>query len=365
MSNKNYYETLGVEKNASEDEIKKAYRKLALKYHPDKAPEEKKKEYEAKFKEISEAYQTLSNKDKRAQYDQYGQTFGGSPFGQQGFSQQDFSNFYDAFGGQRGFEDLGFDKIFEEIFGFGSRARRSTVKTGEDIDISLEISLEEASQGFNKEIEIRKLVVCDKCQGKGGESLKKCPHCGGSGYEQRRGNSLFGIFIQQVPCSECGGRGEIPEKICSKCHGEGRIKELTKIKIEVPPGIDHGQILKISGQGEAGPYGGPSGDLLVTILIKPHKYFKRQNDNLIYDLSINFAQAALGDKIEIPTLENHVELKIPSGTQSNDVIKLKNKGMPSLYGRRRGDLLIRIKVEIPKKLSHKQKKIIQSLKNNL
>lgn len=355
---RDYYEILGVDKNASEQEIKKAYRKLALKYHPDKAPESKKKEYEGKFKEISQAYRVLSDREKRTQYDQYGQTFEGAPFGQ-GFSQQDFRSFYDAFGGEDIFKDLGFGRIFEEIFGFGPRNRtRRTVQFGEDIVRDLEIGLEDAFHGMKKEIELNKLVVCPVCRGKGGENLKTCPVCQGSGYEQKQTSGLFGFFIQQKPCSRCRGRGEIPERECEKCHGKTRIKEIKKIKVTVPAGISDGQILRLSGQGEAGPYGGEPGDLFVNIHVKPHQFLKRQGDDLYYHSVINFTQAALGDKIEVPAIGGKVEVKIPAGTQPGETIELKGRGMPRLYGRGQGNLIIKIQVEVPRKLSREQKKCL-------
>jgi molecular chaperone DnaJ len=360
---KDYYQILGVPKGASEEEIKKAYRKLALKYHPDRAPESKKKEYEEKFKEISQAYGVLSDKEKKAQYDQFGQTFEGAPFGQ-GFSQQDFHSFYDVFGGRDIFEDLGFGRIFEEMFGFRPRTKaRRTTHYGQDIGIDIEITLEDAFQGTKKEIELQKLVVCSECRGKGGKSLKKCPTCQGSGYEQISRQSILGFLFQQRPCSRCQGRGEIPEKICSKCRGQGRVKEIKKIKLTIPSGIDDGQTLKLSGQGEAAPYGGETGDLFVNIHIRPHKYFQRQGDNLFYNLNINFTQAALGDKIEIPTLESQVKLKIPAGTQPGEMIRLKGKGMPRLYGRGKGDLIVKVQVKVPKKLSRREKKLIKELSN--
>jgi molecular chaperone DnaJ len=356
---KDYYEILGIPKNASEQEIKKAYRKLALKYHPDRAPENKRKEYEERFKEISQAYRVLSDKEKRAQYDQFGQTFEGAPFGQ-GFSQQDFRSFYDVFGGRDIFEDLGFGRVFEEMFGFGPRTRRAA-QTGQDIALDIEIDLEDAFRGIKRDIELRKMVVCPACHGQGGKLLKKCPTCQGSGYEQIRRGGVFSIFIQQRPCSQCQGRGEIPEKICPRCRGQGRIKDIKKIKVTIPAGIGDGQVLRLAGQGEAAPYGGPAGDLFVNIHIRPHKYFQRREDNLYYNLVINFSQAALGDKIEIPTLDGPVKLKIPPGIQPGEMLKLKGKGMPRLYGRGRGDLIVRVQVSVPKKLSRRQRKIIEEL----
>jgi len=359
---KDYYQTLGVSKDASESEIKKAYRKLALKYHPDKAPENKKKEYEEKFKEISQAYGILSDKDKKSQYDQFGQTFDqGSPFGQ-GFSQRDFRSFQDAFGGQDIFEDLGFGRIFEQMFGFGPRGRaRPKTQYGQDIVIDQEISLEQAYQGLKKQVDLRKMVTCDKCQGQGGKNLKKCSACQGTGYEQVSQQSILGLILQQRPCAKCQGRGEIPEKECKHCHGQGIVKQSEKVELDIPAGIEHGQTLKISGQGESAPHNGQDGDLFVNIHIKPHKDFERQEDNLFYNLVINFSQAALGDKIQIPTLEGKVNLKIPAGTQSGEMIKLRGKGMPNLYKSKQGDLIVKVQVVTPTKLSRQQKKLIKEL----
>ena len=354
---KDYYDVLGVVKSASEIEIKKAYRKLALKYHPDRAPESKKKEYEKKFKEISQAYGVLSDKDKKAQYDQYGHVPDGSSFGQD-FSQNDFHSFHDAFGGRDIFEDLGFGKIFEQMFGFEAGHGRTT-QYGQDIVLDIDIDLKDAFDGMKKEVELRKMTICSECDGKGGKNFKKCSTCQGAGYEQVRSNSLFGVFIQQRPCSQCSGQGEMPEKKCSQCSGQGRIKKTEKIKVTIPPGIEHGQILKLSGRGEAALYGGQPGDLFVNIHIKPHKDFQRKQGNLYYRLVINFTQAVLGDKIEIETLDERVNLKIPPGTQPGDLIKLNNKGMPHLYGRGRGDLIIEIQLQVPiLKLSKKSRILI-------
>jgi len=362
--NKDYYEILGISKNASEGEIKKAYRKLALKYHPDRAPEDKKKEYEEKFKEISQAYGILSDKEKKAQYDQYGETFDQNSFNQ-GFSQQDFNSFHDAFGGEDIFENLGFGRIFEEIFGTKRRATRSNKQYGQDLVLDIEIDLKEAFQGIKKKINLRKTVTCPKCNGKGGKNFKKCSNCNGSGYEQVRSGSLFGVFIQQRPCSKCDGRGEIPEEICPECRGQGIVKQSVEIKATIPAGIDNGQTLKLSGQGNAARYGGEPGDLFINVYVRPHKYFQRQGDNLIINLDITFPQAVFGDKIEIPTLEDSViKLKIPAGIQPGEMIKLKGKGMSQLYSKNKGDLIVKIQVIVPKKVSREQKKLIEKLKES-
>ncbi len=359
MAKKDYYEILGINKNASEQEIKKAYRKLALKYHPDKAPKEKHKDFEDKFKEVSEAYRVLSDKNKRSQYDQYGHAFEGqSNFGQ-GFSQQDFSHFYDAFGGQDIFENLGFSSIFEDMFGFRRRSRARQSYSGDDIYIDLNISLEEAFNGLEKEIELNKLAPCPKCEGKGGFKFKKCDTCGGSGYTQHQTQSFFGMLLQQRVCPDCSGRGEKPQETCSNCHGQGRIKDLKKIKITVPAGIDDNQSLRLSTQGEAAPFGGNAGDLYITIHVEKHKYFQRRGSDLLLPLEIDFTQAMLGDKIEIPAIDGKINLKIPAGTQPNDLIRLRSKGMKELQSSSRGDLLVKVIVKIPKSLNRRQKKIIE------
>lgn len=342
MPNQDYYKILGVPPGASEQEIKNAYRKLALKYHPDRAPADKKKEYEEKFKEISQAYRVLTNKES-------GQTGGG----------QDFNSFYDAFGGQDIFEDLGFGRIFEEMFGFRPRGGRQAAQSqGSDIEINLEMDLAEAYRGLEKEIELNKMVVCPECQGKGGQGLKQCPDCQGSGYLQERSQSFLGFIVRQKVCPRCQGRGQIVEKICPKCKGEGRIQERVKEKIKIPAGIDNGQVLRLSGQGQAGLYGSPAGDLFINIRLRPDKDFQRQGDDLIYNLVINFSQAALGDKIEINTFLGKTNLKIPAGSQPGQEIKLKGEGMPRLYGRGQGDLIVKLQLAVPNKLSRQQKKCL-------
>lgn len=361
MSKKDYYQILGLEKTANDDQIKKAYRQLALKYHPDKADQKNKKEYEEKFKEISEAYRILSDKDKKAQYDHFGQTFEGSP-SNGGFSQQDFSHFYDAFGSQDTFENLGFSRIFEEIFGFKASSRTNQAVAGQDIHLDMTITLAEAFSGLEKEIELNKLTVCSKCHGQGGQNFKKCQLCQGKGFQEERSQTFLGVIVQQKICQKCQGQGQYPEQTCHQCQGRGRIKEFKKIKIEIPAGIDNGQTIRLAGQGEAGPLHGTAGDLFITIHLKPDKHLERQDDNIIYQLAIDFTQAILGDKIEIPSLEGKIQLKIPAGTQPGEMIKLKGQGMPRLYDQGRGDMIVKIQVSMPKHLNRQQKKLIEELK---
>ena len=257
---------------------------------------------------------------------------------------------------------MGFGRIFEEIFGFRSQARSKSVEYGQDIALDTEIELEDAFHGFEKEVDLNIFVSCPKCQGQGGENLQECQTCNGTGYEQERSQSILGILLRQKVCSQCQGRGNWPEKICSQCQGQGRVKDIKKVKINIPAGIEDGHTLRLSGQGEVGPYNGPAGDIFVNIHIKPHKHFQRQGDDLIYKLPISFTQAALGDKIKIPVIDGQTELKIPAGIQSEEVIKLKGQGMPNLYDRRQGELIVKIHVLVPKRLNRQQKQLIEELK---
>lgn len=368
---KDYYEILGVSRNASSDEIKRAYRKLAQQYHPDKGGDER------KFKEVNEAYQVLSDPQKRAQYDQFGDAFsqaraGGGFTGFEGF--RDFSAFADAFdffgkGGREKteFEFTNLGDIFEGIFGgvsTGSRARTRRQR-GQDIGVETEITLEEAAKGTEKEFNLYKGIVCPKCGGSGvepGSTIKECPRCKGKGQIQETQRAAFFSFSQVRTCPECQGLGKKPEKVCSQCGGDGRVKQYKTISVKIPAGIEDGQVISLRGQGEAGIYGSAPGDLYLTVHIKPHKFFKRKGDDLYYDLEINFTQAVLGDKIEIPTLFGVVDLRIPEGIESDTTIQLKGKGMPHLPGRGSGDLMVRVKVKTPKKLSGKQKNLIEKLK---
>lgn len=369
---KDYYKTLGVGKNASVEEIKRAYRKLAHQFHPDKGGDP------AKFKEINEAYQVLSDPQKKAQYDQFGTTFeqakaGGGFSGFDGF--RDFSSFAEAFNfGRNNGNGGGFEDIFEGIFGHAQRASNRAQRggsrsfRGSDIGVDVEISLEEAYSGTEREINLRKAVVCDQCGGNGaepGSKIKTCSTCKGAGQiEERRGGGFF-TFSQIKDCSDCHGFGKKPEKVCSKCGGDGRIKELKNLKLKIPAGIQSGQVISLAGQGEAAPYGGQAGDLYVTVRVKQDPRFLREGDNLIYDLLISFSQAALGDKIEIPTLSGWLNLKIPEGVESGAIIRLEGKGMPRLARRGFGDMMVRVKVKTPKRLSRKAKELLEELKKEI
>lgn len=355
---KDYYEILGVNKNASDDEIKKAYRKLAHKFHPDKTGGDAEK-----FKEINAAYQVLSDKTKRGQYDQFGQTFdqrgGGQPGG--GFGGFDFN----GFSGGQGFE--GFEDIFSDIFGgggFGGGGRR-TQKVGRDIQIDVEIKFEEMVSGATREVNLNKKTICDVCKGTGGEPGSKeetCPTCHGAGQVRQAVRSMFGTFAQTVTCPSCQGAGKFYKEKCHKCKGEGAVKEQQAIKIEVPAGISDGQTISLAGYGEAGERGAQSGDLYATIHVRPHPKFERKGNNIVSEEHIKFTQAVLGDKIQVQTIDGYVKMKVPNGTQSGEIFRIKGEGIPEL-GRRgsRGDQLVKIIVDIPRKLSGAQKKLIDNL----
>jgi len=359
MPSKDHYKILGISKNATPEEIRKAYHKLAHKFHPDKGGDEE------RFKEINEAYQVLSSKQKKAQYDQFGKTFDQNSGPSQGF---DFGSTF----GQNGsfnfdFEDL--ESVFGNAFGFGtgrSNAKEEDLRTGEDIRIDLELNLEDILENQQKEIKIRKYVVCDKCNGKGskpGTKMKKCSTCGGVGKVKTIKRTIFGSFARINVCPECHGEGYVPEKTCSACRGEGRIKKEEKIKFSIPKGIDANQVLRIPGLGNAGKRNGSAGDLYVRIFLKPHHLFKREGNNLYSNTSISFPQAVLGDEIEIPTLEGKkLILKIPSGTESGKIFKIFGKGISYFSGIGRGDLYIKIKISIPRKISKEQKELLKQLK---
>jgi len=358
---KDYYEILNISKNASPDEVKRAYRKLAHEFHPDKGGNAE------KFKEANEAYQVLSDPQNRAQYDKFGTTFeqakaGGGFSGFNGF--RDFSSYAEAFSGNNAefdFGDLG--DIFSQVFGGGRSGRRR--QRGQDVAVDVEITLEEAAQGVEKEFNLYNGIVCPRCSGSGaepGSAIKECQRCKGRGQFEETKNAGFFSFSQMRVCPECKGVGEKSEKLCAKCGGDGRVKDYKIISVKIPAGIQDQQVISLRGQGEAGVHGTASGDLYVTVHVKTHKIFKRQGDDLYYDLEISFTQAALGDKIIALTLFGPVELKIPDGIESGTVVRLSEKGMPRLHGRGHGDMLVRVKIKTPKKLSRSQKNLIEKLK---
>lgn len=357
---KDYYKILGVSSGSSRDEIKRAYRRLAHQYHPDKKGGD-----EAKFKEINEAYQVLSDERKRAQYDQFGSAFEGAGRGFGGF---DFSHFWNQPGQGRGkfsTEDFGFEDIFGDVFeGFGLGGKKRN-KRGQDISVDIEITLEEAFGGLAKDLELKKYILCDNCNGTGGQPGTKfieCSICGGRGEVEQIQRSFIGAFRQVRTCGVCLGEGKKPEKICKKCSGEGRVVGIEKIAIKIPAGVSHGEILKIEARGEMGARGLAAGDLYVKIYVRRHQQFKRDGDDIYISRDISFTQAALGDTIEVLTLGGKVDLKIPPGIESDKLLRLKEKGMPHLYGGGRGDQYVKIRVITPKKLNKRQKELIERLK---
>lgn len=354
---KDYYEILGVSRTASAEEMKKAYRKLAIKYHPDKNPGDK--AAEESFKELSQAYEVLSDPQKRAQYDQFGHdafTRGGrgAPGGGGGGFHDPFDIFSQVFG------NAGGGSIFEELFSGGGGRGRSGPRSGADLRFDLEIEFEDAVFGTDKKIRIPRLDVCDRCHGNGcepGSSLHACPRCHGTG--QITSQQLF-INIRQA-CPTCGGQGKSPEKPCSKCRGEGRVRIEKTLKIHIPPGVDTGSRLRITGEGEGGPQGGPPGDLYVVMHIRPHEIFQRDGQDIICEMPIDFPTATLGGVVEVPTITGKAQLRIPEGTQTGTVLRLREKGIPSLRrGGARGDQHIRVFVEVPSKLSRRQKELLKA-----
>lgn len=354
---KDYYEILGVARGASQEEIKKAYRRLAHKYHPDKGGDEN------KFKEINSAYQILGDPAKRKQYDTFGAAFEGAGPARAGFG--GFGDFSDMFrgGGFDGGIDL--EDVFDGIFGGGTRRERRRV--GRDLTLEIEVTLEEAFSGMKREINYSRLAPCAKCQGSGAEAgsgFQECKKCGGSGRIQETRRTFFGSFAREKICSVCEGEGRRPEKLCGKCGGEGREKKTDAVSLHIPAGVLSGDTFIVKGQGETGK-GGVAGDLYVRVMVKPHSLFKRDGADLAYIQNINFTQAALGDTMEIPVIDGKVELKIPAGIQSGEILRLRGKGM-SIPGRReRGDLYVRIQVKTPKNLSKKSRELLEELKGEL
>jgi molecular chaperone DnaJ len=353
---KDYYEVLGVSKEASEKDIKSSYRKLAMKYHPDRsdAPDT-----EERFKEISEAYAVLSDPDKRRQYDQFGHAGINSQY-----SQEDLFrgvNFEDLL---RGFGFGGGESIFDMLFGGGAGRRRGPSR-GNDLRYDLELTLEQAASGLDTTIEVPRAEICPTCSGSGarpGTNPAKCGNCGGTGQITRAQNTPFGQMISSTTCPKCGGRGQIITTPCEDCRGAGRVHRRRKINVKIPQGVDTGQHLKLRGQGEASPDpGGQPGDLYVFINIRPHPRFTRSDSDLLLEAPISITQAALGSDVEVPTLNGKARIKVPAGTQSGSIFRLKGKGMPKLHGSGTGDLHVRVNVRTPTSLSAKQRQLLEDL----
>ena len=351
---RDYYEVLGVAKGASEDEIKKAYKKQARKYHPDLNPDNK--EAEEKFKEVNEAYEVLSDSDKRARYDQYGHAGVDPNFGAGGFG--------GGFDGNFDFGDLGdiFGSFFGGGFGGGRRTNPNAPQRGESIRLNLTISFEEAAFGCEKEVSVERMEQCGTCHGSGcaeGTTPEICPDCHGSGQVQVRRQTPMGMFATTTQCSRCGGRGKIIHQPCAECRGSGLNRKRKTIKATIPAGIDNGQTISIRGQGHAGKNGGPAGDLLVTITVRPHELFRREGTSVLCEAPITFTQAVLGAELEIPTIDGKVKYTLPEGTQSGTTFRLKGKGIPSINGRGRGDQYVTVYIETPRNLNKEQKEALR------
>lgn len=347
-SNRDYYEILGIPRNASDEEIKKAFRRLAFKYHPDHNNES---EAEEKFKELSEAYEVLSDAKKRASYDRYGNV-----------ATADWS----------GFEDIGFGglgDIFDAFFGATTtRAQRRSPQKGSDLRANLTLSFEEAVSGTDKQFEISRIENCSVCQGLGsqpGTNPQKCPNCNGNGEIRRTQQSLFGRFVHTATCPHCKGEGTVINNPCHQCKGSGKERIKRKLTVTIPPGVDEGHQMRLSNEGNAGIYGASPGNIYINFSVKPHKFFVRKDFDIFYELPINFAQAALGDELEVPTLEGKATLKIPPGAQNGRVFHLKGKGVPRLHGRGKGDQLVIINVITPQSMDANQRRLFEELAKTL
>lgn len=348
MAKRDYYEILGVSREADEREIKKAYKRLAMKYHPDRNQGDK--ESEDRFKEIKEAYEILTDAQKKAAYDQYGH----AAFEQGGMGGAG------GFGGGADFSDI-FGDVFGDIFGGGRRSQRAS--RGADLRYTMELTLEEAVRGVTKEIKVPTMVACDVCDGSGAKAGTKattCPTCHGAGQVQMR----QGFFAVQQSCPTCHGRGQIIQDPCNKCHGEGRVQKTKTLSVKIPAGVDTGDRIRLSGEGEAGEFGAPAGDLYVQVHVKDHPIFKREDNNLYCEVPISFTMAALGGEVEVPTLDGRVNLKIPAETQTGRMFRMRGKGVKSVRGGAVGDLMCRVVVETPVKLSERQKELLKELEES-
>lgn len=350
-SKRDYYEVLGVNRSATEEDVKKSFRKLAFQYHPDRNRDHG---AEDKFKEINEAYEVLSDPQKRSAYDRFGHA------GVQGVDSG-----FEGFGGSGGFG--GFGDIFDAFFG-GATATRRTPQKGTDLQYNLTLTFEEAVFGCEKEIEVPRTETCPHCRGSGSEpgtQPARCPNCNGSGEVRRVQQSIFGQFVNVTACSRCQGEGKVITHLCSQCKGQKTVRRTRRVVARIPAGVDHGSQIRLTGEGVAGHRGGPPGDLYIAISVRGHKVFRREGTHILYELPINVAQAAMGDDVEVPTLEGNVLLHVPAGTQSGKIFTLKNKGVPNLRGGGRGDQLVAIRVAIPQNLTEDQKRIFKELSKTL
>ncbi len=346
---RDYYEVLGIDRDATDEVIKKAFRKLAFKYHPDHNHEDG---AEGKFKEVNEAYEVLSDADKRAAYDRFGHGGAESFFGR----------------GFEGFNFGGFGDIFDAFFGRATTATRQAPQPGTDLHYGITITLEEAALGSEKEINISRTENCSLCQGTGskpGSQLSRCPNCNGTGQVRRTQQSIFGRFTNITTCPRCHGEGRIITEPCPQCRGTGKEKRQRSRLVKIPAGVEDGSQIRIRGEGNAGTRGGPSGNVYITVSVEEHELFTRDGDNILYELPIDFAQAALGTEVEVPTLDGEVKLKIPAGSQTGKVFWLKNKGIPHLHRSGCGDQLVTLLVVTPESLTEKQRQLFQELANSL
>ncbi len=364
MPKRDYYEVLGIQKTASLDEVKKAYRKLAMQYHPDRNPGNK--EAEEKFKEATEAYEVLSDQDKRSRYDRFGHegVRQGADFHDWANTNPNdiFSVFNDIFGGGFG------GSIFDDFFGGSARTRQRTGSSGGerggDLKISAKLTLEEISTGVEKKVKIKRQEKCQTCNGSGaksGSGSSNCPTCGGTGEIRRATRTMFGQFVNIVQCTTCGGSGKIIKDPCPTCGGAGRVNGESTLKVKIPAGVGDGNYLTLRGEGNAGRRGGPAGDLIVVIEEVQHQHFKRDGDDIIYELDLSFPEAALGSEIEVPTLTGRAKLKIEPGIQSGKILRMREKGLPHLNGYGKGDQLVAINIFTPTKLSSKDKELLKDL----
>ena len=342
---RDYYDVLSVARGASEEDIKKAYRKLAIQFHPDRNPGNK--EAEESFKEVNEAYQVLSDAERRAQYDRYGHAAFQNP--QSGGFGFEFT---------QGFEEV-FSDIFGDFFGTGRGRNRARSRRGDDLRYDLEVEFEEAAKGGERIVKFQRLATCDACNGArargGAEGVKTCPNCRGAGQVRTQ----QGFFSIATTCGQCRGEGMIIADPCPRCQGQGRLRRQESLSVRIPPGVDNGSRLKLRGEGEAGYGGGPSGDLYVVVHVKEHPLFVRQENDVIIEVPVSFPQATLGTEIDVPTLEGKIKVKIPAGTQSGKLVRLKGKGFTDLHGYGRGDQLVRVVVETPRKLSTRQRELLE------